>query len=218
MKWGYVRVSTVSQDETRQVEALLNAGVERENIIIEKCSGKDFKRPLYTELVDNKLKPFDTLLLTKLDRLGRNTELLKKEIKKITETRLCSIIFVEQTMLNYTVTVENYKNVTNDFLKSLLFMFISFISEWEREEMLERQRKAYNSLERNEQGKMISRRTGKQIGREKKVNSLTSEEKNLIKDWIKGKITCVRVMEILKISRPTLKKIKAEYLQEEIEL
>jgi DNA invertase Pin-like site-specific DNA recombinase len=218
MKWGYVRVSTVNQDETRQVEALLNAGVERENIIIEKASGKDFKRPLYTELIDQKLKPFDTLVLTKLDRLGRNTELLKEEIKKITETRLCSIIFVEQPMLNYTVTLENYKNVTNDFLKSLLFMFISFISEWEREEMLERQRKAYNSLERNEQGKMISRRTGKVVGREKKVNSLTEEEKKLIKDWIRGKITCVRVMEILKISRPTLKKIKAEYLGEEIEL
>ena len=47
MKWGYVRVSTVSQDETRQVQSLINAGVPKENIVIEKASGKDFKRPLY---------------------------------------------------------------------------------------------------------------------------------------------------------------------------
>lgn len=216
MNWGYVRVSTNIQDETRQINSLLGAGVERQNIIVEKCSGKDFNRPLYLDLINNKLKPFDTLYLTKLDRLGRNSALLEKEIKKITETRLCSIKFVEQSMLNYIVTKENL-NTENDIFKGLLLYIVSFLSEWERGAMLERQRRAYDNLERNEQGKLISRRTGKVVGREKKVNSLTSEEKKLIKDWIKGKITCVRVMEILKISRPTLKKIKAEYLQEEIE-
>ena len=217
MNWGYVRVSTNIQDETIQINSLLGAGVERQNIIVEKCSGKDFNRPLYLDLINNKLKPFDTLYLTKLDRLGRNSALLEKEIKKITETRLCSIKFVEQSMLNYIVTKENL-NTENDIFKGLLLYIVSFLSEWERGAMLERQRRAYDNLERNEQGKLISRRTGKVVGREKKVNSLTEEEKKLIKDWIKGKITCVRVMEILKISRPTLKKIKQEYLQEEIEL
>lgn len=217
MNWGYVRVSTNIQDETRQINSLLGAGVERQNIIVEKCSGKDFNRPLYLDLINNKLKPFDTLYLTKLDRLGRNSALLEKEIKKITETRLCSIKFVEQSMLNYIVTKENL-NTENDIFKGLLLYIVSFLSEWERGAMLERQRRAYDNLERNEQGKLISRRTGKVVGREKKVNSLTEEEKKLIKDWVKGKITCTRVMEILKISRPTLKKIKAEYLQEEIEL
>ena len=217
MKWGYVRVSTTIQDETRQVQSLVDAGVQKENIIIEKASGKDFKRPLYQDLINNKLKPFDSLYLTKLDRLGRNTELLKEEIKKITEIRLCSLIFTEQTMINYIVTPENLKN-NNDIFKSFLFMFISFISEWEREEMLERQRKAYNSLEKNEQGKMISRRTGKVVGRDKRINSLTPEEKGLIKDWIKGKVTASRVIQLIKISRPTLRKIKKEYIEEEIEL
>lgn len=217
MLWGYVRVSTTSQDETRQVQSLINAGVPRENIIIEKASGKDFKRPLYKDLIDNKIKPFDSLYLTKLDRLGRSTELLKEEVKKITEIRLCSLIFTEQTMLNYIISQDNLK-ANNDIFKSLLYMFISFISEWERSEMLERQRKAYNSLEKNSQGKMISRRTGKVVGRDQRINSLTSSEKALIKDWIKGKISASRVMENVKISRPTLRKIKKEFLEEEIEL
>lgn len=217
MLWGYVRTSTTQQDETRQVQSLLNAGVLRENIIVEKASGKDFKRPLYKDLIDNKIKPFDSLYLTKLDRLGRSTELLKEEVKKITEIRLCSLIFTEQTMLNYIISQDNLK-ANNDIFKSLLYMFISFISEWERSEMLERQRKAYNSLEKNEQGKMISRRTGKVVGREKRINSLSAEEKGLIKDWVKGKITASRVIQLIKISRPTLRKIKQEYLEEEIEL
>lgn len=217
MNWGYVRVSTDQQDETRQVQSLINAGVLKENIIIEKASGKDFKRPLYQDLINNKLKPFDSLYITKLDRLGRSTELLKEEIKKITEIRLCSLIFTEQPMINYIVTQENLTN-KNDIFKSFLYMFIAFLSEWEREEMMERQRKAYNSLEKNEQGKMISRRTGKVVGREKRFNSLSPEEKGLIKDWIKGKITASRVIQLIKISRPTLRKIKKEYLEEEIEL
>ena len=217
MLWGYVRTSTTQQDETRQVQSLVNAGVPRENILIEKASGKDFNRPIYQDLINNKLKPFDSLYITKLDRLGRTSDLLKEEIKRITEIRLCSLIFTEQTILNYIVTPENLK-ANNDIFKSLLYMFISFISEWEREEMLERQRKAYNSLERNEKGKMISRRTGKVVGREKRFNSLSPEEKGLIKDWIKGKITASRVIQLIKISRPTLRKIKKEYLEEEIEL
>lgn len=217
MLWGYVRVSTDQQDETRQVQSLINAGVPKENILIEKASGKDFNRPIYQDLINNKLKPFDTLYLTKLDRLGRTSDLLKEEIKRITEIRLCSLIFTEQAILNYIVTPENLKT-NNDIFKSLLYMFISFISEWEREEMLERQRKAYNSLEKNSQGKMISRRTGKVVGREKRFNSLSAEEKGLIKDWVKGKITASRVIQLVKISRPTLRKIKQEYLEEEIEL
>lgn len=217
MKWGYVRVSTTIQDETRQVQSLVDAGVPRENIIIEKASGKDFNRPIYQDLVNNKLKPFDSLYITKLDRLGRTSDLLKEEIKRITETRLCSLIFTEQPMLNYIVTQENLTN-KNDIFKSFLFMFVSFISEWEREEMLERQKKAYDSLEKDSNGRMISRRTGKVIGREKRINSLTPEEKGLIKDWIKGKITASRVIQMINISRPTLRKIKKEFLEEEIQL
>lgn len=218
MKWGYIRVSTKDQDETRQKIALINAGVEENNIIVEKASGKDFKRPLYQNLINEKIKPFDTIYITKIDRLGRNTQLLKEEIEKITKIRLCSIVFTEQPMLNYIITPENYNNTNNDFFKSLLFMFITFINEWEREIMLERQRKAYDALEKNEQGKLVSRRTGKVIGREKRFNSLSAEEKGLIKDWIKGKITASRVIQLVKISRPTLRKIKQDYLEEEIQL
>ena len=73
---------------------MLNAGVEENNIIVEKASGKDFKRPLYQNLINEKIKPFDTIYITKIDRLGRNTQLLKEEIEKITKIRFCSIVFI----------------------------------------------------------------------------------------------------------------------------
>lgn len=42
--FGYARVSSREQHEDRQIEALTNYGVSRDNIIVDKCSGKDTER------------------------------------------------------------------------------------------------------------------------------------------------------------------------------
>ena len=76
--YGYVRVSTQAQNEARQLAAMQEFGVVDKNIIIEKQSGKDFKRPLYQQLVDG-LLPGDVLVVKSIDRLGRNyTEILEQ--------------------------------------------------------------------------------------------------------------------------------------------
>lgn len=49
--YGYVRVSTKEQNETRQVIAMHEFGIEEKNIIIEKQSGKDFERPRYKDFL-----------------------------------------------------------------------------------------------------------------------------------------------------------------------
>ena len=48
MEYGYIRVSTREQNEDRQRIALTEVGVR--NIILDKCSGKDFDRPGYRRL------------------------------------------------------------------------------------------------------------------------------------------------------------------------
>ena len=53
--YGYVRVSSTDQNEVRQLIAMEEAGVPRDNIFIDKQSGKDFNRPKYTRLL-KKLK------------------------------------------------------------------------------------------------------------------------------------------------------------------
>ena len=50
-QFGYVRVSSQDQNEHRQMIAMLEAGVPREHIFVEKQSGKDFDRPQYRRLV-----------------------------------------------------------------------------------------------------------------------------------------------------------------------
>ena len=74
--YGYVRVSSIEQNEIRQLVALENAGVEKRNIFIDKQSGKNFDRPKYKRLM-KKLKPGDLLYIQSIDRLGRNYDFVR---------------------------------------------------------------------------------------------------------------------------------------------
>lgn len=69
--YGYVRVSSVDQNEDRQVIALKEVGVDAKNIYMDKQSGKDFDRPQYKKLL-RKMKQGDLLYILSIDRLGRN--------------------------------------------------------------------------------------------------------------------------------------------------
>ena len=69
--YGYVRVSSIDQNEDRQMLAMRERISQEKNIYIDKQSGKDFDRPQYQKLV-KKLKKGDLLYILSIDRLGRN--------------------------------------------------------------------------------------------------------------------------------------------------
>ena len=77
-EFGYARVSSTSQSLDRQIEALLDYGIEERNIIVDKQSGKDFNRTGYLSLKENLLRSGDTLVVKELDRLARNKQLIKE--------------------------------------------------------------------------------------------------------------------------------------------
>lgn len=74
--YGYVRVSSVDQNEERQLVEMKKAGVEK--VFADKQSGKDFKRPQYVKIV-KELKRGDILYILSIDRLGRNYEEIQNE-------------------------------------------------------------------------------------------------------------------------------------------
>lgn len=78
MEYGYARVSTAEQNEGRQVMSLLKFGIQRENIYLDKVSGKNFDRAAYKELIGN-LKEGDTLVVESIDRLGRGYDDITKQ-------------------------------------------------------------------------------------------------------------------------------------------
>lgn len=214
MLYGYARVSSREQNLDRQITALLDAGVIERNIFKEKKSGKNFKREEYQNLL-NTLKVGDTLIITELDRLGRNMAEVEREYTRITVDRGCYIKIIKEDFLSTTELAEN--KIYKDMIQPILLKVISYMAQREREKILERQQMAYNSMQRDEKGRLIAK-NGKVIGRQARYETLKEDEKKLIKDWINGKISCLRVSKILTISRPTLYKIKSQYLEEEIKL
>ena len=72
-KYGYIRVSSKDQNESRQVAAMKENGIQTRDIFMDKGSGKDFQRAQY-QLLKRILRPGDVLYIHSLDRFGRNKE------------------------------------------------------------------------------------------------------------------------------------------------
>ena len=210
MEYGYIRVSTNLQDHTRQEKALLEYGILAENIYSDIGSGKDFNRPQYQKLVNKVIKAGDTLVITSLDRLGRDMKLILENYNLIVDTRGVTLISLEQPELNS----------TNPILKTVMLSIYTMLADIERKTMLERQRQAYNSMKKTDTGKLISNKTGEVVGRKKASHSFRKEDIELLKKWIDKttELTTNQVLKALDISRPTLYKLKKEYLNGELKI
>ena len=69
--YGYCRVSSLDQNEQRQMVEMRKLEIPEKNIFVDKQLGKDFNRPRYKQLV-RKMKKGDVLYILSIDRLGRN--------------------------------------------------------------------------------------------------------------------------------------------------
>ena len=203
--FGYARVSTDTQDLTRQLKALVNAGVQPQNIFKDVGSGKDFNRIEYQKLVNQTLKAGDTLYITSIDRLGRDMKAIEQEYQTIVELRQCKLISLEEPFLS-----SSNDEIMNELLRPILLKFLGWVAERERKEMLNRQKQAYNSMKKDWKGRLISNKTGKVMGRPKKYIDLTKDQRDKVEEWINGTRSCLSVARELGISRTTLYRIKEE--------
>ena len=80
--WGYARVSTEEQSLDLQIDAVVAAGIPRERIVTEKHTGRKMARPEFDRL-KLKMARGDCLAVWKLDRLGRSTIGVLKEIEQL---------------------------------------------------------------------------------------------------------------------------------------
>lgn len=92
-KIGYARVSTLQQDEALQHDALLAAGCRR--IFVDKASGKFEARPALDDLLDQ-VRPGDTVVVWRLDRLGRNLRHLIDVVQGLQQRDVAFVSLTEQ--------------------------------------------------------------------------------------------------------------------------
>ena len=185
---GYARVSTQSQNEDRQVEALLDYGIKEENIFIDKVSGKDFNRPEYKfvkELLKRTKDNNNVLVIKSIDRLGRNYKEILKEWQELTHDFNVDIVVLDMPLLDTT----KYKDLLGTFIADLVLQVLSYVAEQER----------INIKQRQSEGIKIAKEKGTKFGRPEIKRPENFDEE--YKKWKNGEQTAKVTMENLGLKR-----------------
>ena len=179
MKIGYARVSTKEQSLAMQVDALKKAGCDK--IHEEIASGAKTSRPVLEEIMRN-LREGDTLVIWKLDRLGRNLAHLIHLTTKLIEIKVGLI------SLNDPIDKSTAQG-------RMVFGIFASLAEFERELI----------RERTQAGLTSARARGRKVGRPKGMTQAAIEKATIAEALYKnGSIPVKKIAEQLGISKTTL--------------
>lgn len=197
-EFGYARVSSSHQNTDRQLDALLEYGIDERNIIVDKQSGKDFNRVGYQSLKENLLRSGDTLVVKELDRLGRNKQMIKEELEwfKAHEIRV-KILNVPTSLIE----VDNQGWVL-EMVSNILIEVMSSIAEEER----------LKNHQRQSEGIASARERGVVFGRP--VINISDNYEEVMKLVDAGELRAVEAMKKLGIKKTTFYKLKKMYQME----
>ncbi|OFY98849.1 MAG: hypothetical protein A3K10_16605 [Bacteroidetes bacterium RIFCSPLOWO2_12_FULL_31_6] len=135
MKYGYARISSESQSFDEQINALLEIGVEIQNIFKDISSGVKAERKEQDNLIST-LKEGDYLYVFKIDRIARNTTHLSTLIKSFEDNEI-NFISIQEPFFDTTTSNSIY-----------LYSFFKLIRKLEKEIMKERAMKGIESERR----------------------------------------------------------------------
>lgn len=178
--FGYARVSTSHQSLELQIKSLEDAGVKHSRIFSDKSTGSNLERS-GLELLRLKVEEGDVILVTKLDRLGRDTADMIQLIKEFDE------LGVAIRFLNDGITTEGT-------MGKMVVTILSAVAQAERQRI----------LERTNEGRIEAKAKGVQFGRKRTVNRNSVIELNH-----KG-IGATKIASLLNIGRSTVYKILKE--------
>lgn len=186
MKIAYVRVSSADQNEARQVEALKEYDIEK--WFVEKVSGKDMNRPELQRLLEF-AREGDTVYVKDFSRLARSTKDLLELVERFKEKNI-HLVSLKENLDTSTATGK------------LMLTMIAAINEFERENILERQR----------EGIAFAKQRGAYKGR-KAVQ--VKDFGKYYDRYLRREYTKKELAEELNISRPTLDRLIKEYQKSE---
>lgn len=184
--FGYVRVSSQEQNEDRQLIAMAEVGVMRENIYMDKQSGKDFERPQYKRLV-KKLREGDILFIKSIYRLGRNYEEILNQWRIITKEKRTDIVVLDMPLLD----TRRDKNLLGTFISDIVLQLLSFVSENER----------INIKQRQAEGIAAAKKRGVKFGRP--IKEMPEDFEEIIKKWEQKVLSIREITAMYGISEST---------------
>lgn len=195
--FGYARISSKDQKLDRQLDQLRELVPEERNIITDMQSGKNFDRKGYNTLVGSEhnaplLREGDLLIITSLDRLGRNYTEIHEQWRKITKEIKADIQILDMPLLN---TATGSDDLDHRFISDLVLQILSYVGEKERLAIRSRQRQGIES----------AKARGKKFGRPS--IKTTPEIERIIRKWESGEISAKDAMIESGVKRTTFYKI-----------
>ena len=178
--YGYVRVSTKEQNESRQLIAMNEFGITTDKIYIDKQSGKNFERPAYKNLLAI-LQPTDTLVVKSIDRLGRNYEEILEQWRILTKEKQIFIVVLDMPLLD----TRNQRDLLGTLISDLVLQILSYVAQTEKE---------FNH-QRQAEGIAAAKARGVKFGRA--PLELPPNFEDVYKDWREGKISARGAAKIL---------------------
>lgn len=151
MRYGYIRVSTKEQNIDRQLTALSLENISKEQIFIDRVSGKNFNRIEYQRLLTI-LQEDDDLVIKSIDRLGRNYDDILEQWKLLTKVKKVHLVVLDFPLLN---TRNNIDTITGKLISDLVLQVLSYVSQMEREQIKQRQMEGIH--EAKKRGKRFGR-------------------------------------------------------------
>lgn len=192
--YGYVRVSSAEQNESRQILALRERSVSMENIFMDKQSGRDFERPQYKRLV-RRMKPGDLLYILSIDRLGRNYEEIQNQWRILTKEKGVDICVIDMPLLD----TRQGKDLMGTFIADLILQILSFAAQTEREAIRARQA----------QGIRAAKERGVIFGRPKK--NIPERFGVILEAWERKELDIGDALELCNMSVATFYRKRKEY-------
>ena len=180
MNLAYIRVSTVEQNEARQIEGLRKYNIDK--WFTEKISGKDTNRLELQNLLEF-CREGDTIYIHDFSRLARSTKDLL-DIVDILNRKKVHLVSNKENLDSSTPTGK------------LMLTVIAGIAEFERENLLERQR----------EGIAEAKKRGVYKGR-KEISIPDDKWNELYNQYMSRQLTKKKFAERLNVSRPTLDKL-----------
>lgn len=193
-KYGYVRVSTIDQNEERQMVEMRKLDIPEDHVYIDKQSGKDFNRPKYKKLL-SRLRKGDLLYVQSIDRLGRNYEDIQAQWRYLTKVKEVDIAVIDMPLLD----TRNGKDLMGTFLADIVLQVLSFVAQNERE----------NIRKRQAQGIAVAKAKGLKFGRP--VIAVPTEFPQLVAQWRRGDLKVIEAANRCNMSVATFYRRLREY-------
>lgn len=185
-KFGYIRVSTKEQNPDRQIITMRNVGIDERDILIEKVSGRNFKRPKY-ELLKQLVREGDTVVFDSLTRMARNMNETLKEYEWFVNKGV-QLDFIKGPMLSASEQKDDI------IAQAIQRVVLTMLAAYAEKELLD------NKI-RQAEGIAAARLKGKHLGRPKVED--TPEFLEAYSKWSKGEISAVEAISLSGLSKST---------------